>query len=39
MITPHAVVPIHGFIAGEPGWEEVADFALGSATENARTGA
>jgi pimeloyl-ACP methyl ester carboxylesterase len=27
------------FIAGEPGWEEVADFALSWATENAQTGA
>jgi pimeloyl-ACP methyl ester carboxylesterase len=26
------------FIAGEPGWEEVADFALSWATEHARTG-
>ena len=26
------------FTAGEPGWEEVADFALSWATENARTG-
>jgi alpha-beta hydrolase superfamily lysophospholipase len=27
------------FTAGEPGWEEVADFALSWATEHARTGA
>ena len=47
--TPDAVVLIHGlwmtprsrphFIAGEPGREEVADFALSWATENARTSA
>jgi hypothetical protein len=35
--SPDTIVLIHGFIVGQEGWEEVADFALDRARDHATT--